>query len=212
MTYLERPSSTSRSKVVIVVAAIHAVGIYGIMHALGGILVHHDAEVRFQASSEPIERVIKADPPKPHDPMARQRHDPAEKPGAVELGKGPVIDTGAFPLDPGLPLDPPKPVQPAFEPKAAAPLGSPGTWAGEGDYPPGDLHAGHAGVTRFRVGIGSDGRVSDCTIVASSGWPGLDAAACRAVTMRARFRAATDERGQATAGNYASAIRWVMPN
>ncbi|MBU6268409.1 MAG: TonB family protein [Sphingomonadales bacterium] len=215
MTYLERPSSTSRSKVIIVVAAIHAVGIYGVIHGLGGILVHHQDEVRFAASSTPIDKPVAVDPvkPKSRDPIIRPPLDPFPLPVDLAPKDGPVIDFGPMqPFDPGPPVDGPTTVQPAFTPKAAAPLGNPEAWASEADYPPGDLHAGHAGVTRFRVTVGSDGRVGDCVILSSSGWPGLDAATCRAVAQRARFRAATDERGQTTTGTFASAIRWVIPN
>ncbi|MDE2405626.1 MAG: energy transducer TonB [Sphingomonadales bacterium] len=74
------------------------------------------------------------------------------------------------------------------------------------------MRAGHAGITRFRLSIGSDGRVTGCEVVAGSGWPGLDAATCRLVSARARFRPATDEHGAVTGGHYASAIRWVIPN
>ena len=53
--------------------------------------------------------------------------------------------------------------------------------------------------------------MSQCAIVRSSGFRGLDAAACSAVKKRARFRPATDENGQKVAGSYSNSVRWQIP-
>ena len=56
-----------------------------------------------------------------------------------------------------------------------------------------------------------DGRVADCQIVGSSGWPVLDAVACQKIAARARFAPATDSGGEAVVGSFTSNIRWVIP-
>ena len=104
---------------------------------------------------------------------------------------------------------PPKP--PAFIPRAATPRNAPGLWATPSDYPARDLREGNQGVTRFRLAIGSDGRVTGCAVIASSGFPSLDAATCDKVSRRARFDPATDETGARVPGSYSGSIRWVIP-
>lgn len=104
-----------------------------------------------------------------------------------------------------------EPARPHGQPKAVSPRTRPGEWANEDDYPAMELRMNHEGVVRFQLAVGSDGRVSSCTVVQSSGWPGLDAATCALVTKRARFNPAQDESGQPMAGSYSNAIRWVIP-
>jgi protein TonB len=79
------------------------------------------------------------------------------------------------------------------------------------DYPSRDLRQGNEGTTAFRVVIGSNGRVSACEVVRSSGHPGLDNATCEAVTARARFEPATDENGAKVVGTYSNSVRWQIP-
>jgi protein TonB len=98
---------------------------------------------------------------------------------------------------PGSELSPPAA---RFTPKAAAPLGDPARWVSPDDYPAGELRRGHEGTTRFRLSIGSDGRVSNCAVTGSSGWPVLDAATCTKLAARGKFRPATNEAGEKVAG------------
>ena len=58
------------------------------------------------------------------------------------------------------------------------------------DYPAGARAAGIEGVVGVRLGIGPDGRVSDCAVTANSGAASLDAATCRILRERASFRPA----------------------
>jgi len=163
-------------------------------------------------------------PPPPPPPT------PTPRPKATATPTRPVAPPTPFPLppmprptvapfDPGpvpLPLPTFTPsVQPtpavAFKPKAASPKNDPGTWVNQGDYPPRDQNEGNEGTTVFRVTVGTDGRVSACAVVRSSGHAALDAAACKAVKARARFAPATDESGQNVAGSYTNSVRWQIP-
>jgi protein TonB len=65
--------------------------------------------------------------------------------------------------------------------------------------------------TRFRQEIAADGKVQNCTITGSSGYPELDKATCDLITRRARFEAAKDETGARTSGSYTSSVRWELP-
>jgi protein TonB len=61
---------------------------------------------------------------------------------------------------------------------------------------PADLRKSRSGAQiTVRYRIGADGRVSGCTVIASSGRPDVDSETCRAITERFRFRPARDARG-----------------
>jgi protein TonB len=106
---------------------------------------------------------------------------------------------------------PSRPATADLKPTAAAPRNTPARWVTTDDYPSRDLRQGHEGTTAFRLVIGSNGRVSACEVVRSSGYPGLDAATCKAVTARARFEPATDESGARILGTYSNSVRWQIP-
>lgn len=96
-------------------------------------------------------------------------------------------------------------------PKAARPSNNAAAWVTTDDYPTREIRAGHQGTVRFELAIDPRGRVSQCMIVVSSGYPALDEATCRYVTRRARFEPATDADGERVADRYAGTIRWVIP-
>ena len=100
---------------------------------------------------------------------------------------------------------------PRFTPKNPVPRGRPGDWANANDYPSRALREEKEGVTRFRVSVGPDGRVTSCDITGSSGTPELDSATCSLVTRRARFTPATDGEGQPTSGSWGNSVRWQIP-
>lgn len=97
-------------------------------------------------------------------------------------------------------------------PSPAIPRGNPASWSSTNDYPTRALREERSGTTAFRVTVGVDGRVTDCTIVGSSGSPDLDEATCSNVTGRARFTPATDTEGNPTTGTYTNRIRWIIPS
>jgi protein TonB len=107
-------------------------------------------------------------------------------------------------------IDPPAPpaakkVEPA---RARANLAS---YVSDEDYPSSAVRNEEQGTTRFRLAVGPDGRVKDCTITSSSGSSALDGTTCRLMRQRAKFTPARNSDGQATADTVASAIRWVLP-
>jgi protein TonB len=64
------------------------------------------------------------------------------------------------------------------------------------DYPRAARDAGIGGDLTTRYVIGTDGRIADCRVVKSSGSAVLDAATCRIVTERFRYRPARDASGR----------------
>jgi protein TonB len=99
-----------------------------------------------------------------------------------------------------------------YTPKGPSPLNPPSSWATNNDYPSVSLRFEEHGISKFRVSVGTDGRVKACEIVKSSGSRRLDDAACRLVTSRARFEPATDRYGEKVVGTYSNAVSWELPD
>lgn len=79
------------------------------------------------------------------------------------------------------------------------------------DYPSAAIRAGEQGSVAFRISIGSDGRVTGCVIIASSGSESLDSATCRLLADRAVFWPARDRSGKPAADSLAGRIVWRLP-
>jgi TonB family protein len=92
------------------------------------------------------------------------------------------------------------------------PLGSPGDWVTDHDYPANALRNNIVGTSGFRLTISLDGTVSSCSITQTSGSAELDTATCTLVSQRARFEPSRDEEGQPVVSNYSNRVRWVIPN
>ncbi len=99
---------------------------------------------------------------------------------------------------------------PAIEPKPV-PTNNPGGWVTSNDYPARALQQERTGTSGFKLIVGTDGLVKQCTITSSSGSPDLDQTTCEAVTRRARFTPAKTKKGQAVEGIYLSRVRWEIP-
>ncbi len=63
------------------------------------------------------------------------------------------------------------------------------------DYPQSAIRNEEQGTTAVRLTIGTDGRVTDCSMTASSGSSALDSATCNILRRRARFTPAKDQAG-----------------
>lgn len=125
-----------------------------------------------------------------------------------------------------IPVSPPPvlvPTPPVYAPPPPPPPAVEGAWRPaqprmpliyyftEDDYPAVALRNGDEGITAFRLTVGTDGRVSDCTVTSSSGSTALDAATCRILRARARFSPATDGSGNPRESHVVSRARWVLP-
>ena len=120
----------------------------------------------------------------------------------VATGEDEGVGTVAFPT--------PTP-SPSFTAIRARPRGNPANWVTEIDYPTSAIRAEHQGRTAFRLSLDAAGKVTGCTITASSGWPVLDATACEKLARRAKFEAAVDNTGAKTAGSYVGSVNWRLP-
>lgn len=105
--------------------------------------------------------------------------------------------------------DPPvleaKTVKPA---RAKANLAS---YVSDDDYPSSAVRNEEQGTTRFRLAVGANGQVTECSVIGSSGSSALDSATCRLMKQRAKFTPARNSAGEPTSDSVTSAIRWVLP-
>lgn len=86
-----------------------------------------------------------------------------------------------------------------------------GDWFKLSDYPSDLQRAGKDGTVLFQLSVNTRGRVSNCVVTQSSGHAELDAATCKAVTKRARFKPAVDGDGKKHEGKYDSRVTWRIP-
>jgi protein TonB len=80
------------------------------------------------------------------------------------------------------------------------------------DYPAAARAQGLTGTARVRLDVAPTGRVTGCTILASSGTALLDAATCRLLSSRARFEPARDGAGKPVAGAVEVELPWSLPH
>jgi periplasmic protein TonB len=59
--------------------------------------------------------------------------------------------------------------------------------------------------------VGTDGRVSGCTVTTSSGNSDLDDATCRISKRSVRFSPAKDANGNPITSTYTLPVRWQLP-
>lgn len=89
--------------------------------------------------------------------------------------------------------------------------GNRSAWITNDDYPASSINAEEQGTVALTVQVDAAGRVTSCSVTASSGSPALDRTTCRLYAQRARFTPARDGTGQPTASSYSDRVRWVLP-
>ncbi len=150
----------------------------------------------------PPKQVELPPPPTAPPPIVRTQIAPptimAPPPPPIQIPRPPPI---AAPPPPP-PPPPPRTVEPA---RARTNLAS---YVSNDDYPASALRNEEEGTTRFRLTVGTNGRVTDCSVTSSSGSPALDSATCRIMRSRARFTPARDNQGNPTTDTYTSSITW----
>lgn len=214
MAYADQQMSGSKVTALIIVALIHIVVGYALVT---GLAYEGVRNVIKKVTTVDIKEPEKPKEPPPPPPKSLVAPPPIVAPPVkIDVAPAPVnIDvTPVAPPPPPVfvaPAAPPAPPPPRFTPKQPQPKGSPGSWATSNDYPSRALREEREGVTGFRVSVGTDGKVTDCSVTSSSGSPDLDQATCDNVRRRARFQPATDGEGNPTTGSYSNRIRWVIP-
>ena len=215
MAYADHSQTSSRTISLVIVALIHALLGYAFVTGLGMKYVKKAAE-----QLNVID--VKEEPPPPDEPPPPPPKPtdvpppPVVAPPAIvqTVTAAPVIQTAPVAPPPVFVTQAPPPPPPPPPPRAvqkAQPKGAPGSWVTSDDYPARALREERQGSTGFRLDIGPDGRVTNCTVTSSSGSPDLDAEACRLLPRRARFKPAVGSDGQPMADTFSSRVKWVIP-
>ena len=214
-----RQMSSNRTLAIVLVALVNGVLGYALVNGLAYNVIKQAAEdlKTFDVEDEPPPPPEK--PPPPPEDVAPPPQVAAPPPLVRTNTPSPQIVTTPVinPNPPSTPVARPAPPAPAAPPpprisQQAAPKGSlTGLFSGE-DYPPSAQRSGDQGTTAVRLTIGTDGRVSDCSVTASSGSSSLDTATCSIIRRRARFTPAKDQNGGPTTGSFSQRIKWVLPD
>ncbi len=216
MAYADQQMSGNKVTALIIVAILHVLVGYALVTGLA-----YEAYKKVKDVTAAVNIKEEKPPEEPPPPPPKQDTPPppivAPPPPISFNAPAPQIETVTTPPPVALPPAPvavpapPPPPAPRFQPVAARPKGNPGNWATTNDYPSRALREEREGTTGFRLTVGPDGKVVDCTVTRSSGSSDLDEAACSNIRRRARFEPAKDGEGNPTTGSYSSSVRWVIP-
>ena len=217
MAYADQQMSSSKIVSIALVILIHVLFGYALVTGLA-----YNAVKKVAEELDMIDIQEEEPPEEPEEPPPPPPEQPIEPPPVVTpppivtppAAPRPVIQQTpiAPPAPPPVVAAPPAPPPPPPPQRATPePRGNPGRWANQNDYPSRALREEREGTTSFRVTVNERGRVADCQITGSSGHADLDAATCKNITRRARFRPALDSQGNPVTGTWSSRIRWEMP-
>jgi len=204
MAYADQSMSGNKVAAIVIVALIHIFIGYALVTGLAyeaykkavqkvTTVEIKDDEPKEEPPPPPPEKKVEAPPPPVAPPV---KINVAPTPPDIQTvtvappPAPPVVIAGPPIVAPPAPA--PAPPAPKGATSAVQPRGNPGSWATDADYPQRALREERAGTTGFRVTVGADGRVVDCTVTSSSGSPDLDDATCKNVTRRARFKPAME--------------------
>jgi protein TonB len=217
MAYADNRMSRSRLTAIVIVAILHALLGYAFVTGLAyNVVKKVAADLKtFNVEEEPPPPEEKPPPPPPDQP---QQPPPVVTPPpivrtntmpppivATNIAPPPQMTVTAPPAPPTPPPPPPPPPPPRKVEPARAKANLPSLFSDE-DYP-----ACESGATGFRLEIGTNGRVTNCTVTSSSGSSALDSTTCRLLRSRARFTPARDNTGSPTTDTYSSRIVWRLP-
>ncbi len=218
MAYADQQMSGNKIIAIILVALIHV--------AIGYALV---TGLAYSAVKKAIERVTTVDieeevpeeeeppPPPPDDvppppPIVAPPPPIAFNPPAYNPPTVPEPPPPAPPLPRAAPPAPPAPPPPPSRARGVQPENQ-RSWQQRimDNYPARALRDEVEGTVGVRVTVGTNGRVSSCSVTGSSGSSILDEAACNDLTRYGRFDPALDDAGNPTTGSWATRIVYRIP-
>lgn len=215
MAYADHSQTGSRTVALVIVALIHVVLGYAFVTGLGMKYVKKAAEQLnvIDVAEEPPPPEEEPPPPPP-DQNVPPPPVVAPPPIVQTQSAPPQVYTVPTPPPVYVPSPAPPPPAPPPPPRAAVRAKAKGNFnslMSSDDYPSRALREERAGTTGFRLDIGADGRVTNCTVTSSSGHADLDAEVCRLMSRRARFNPAVGTDGQPMADTYPGRFTWVIP-
>lgn len=223
MAYVDSRTTQDRAKSIAGVVAVHGAVAYALVVGLqvSGVIVPDDTltgETVVEMPVEPPPPTPEVPPEHTSSPQSYVHVPPTKLDISTEMPPIDIVDIPLPPIElatnviPKPEIGPAEPARPAFDAVAPKPSNDPSRWVTTADYRSAWINRELTGVARFRVEVGTDGRVTSCTITGSSGHSQLDRATCDLVTSRARFEAARDGTGAKAAGSWSSAVSWQLPD
>lgn len=213
MAYADQPTMTPRKAV--------SIGLVILLHVLiGYAFVTGLAFNVIKKAAQDLKIVdVKDQPPppeqKPPPPPPQQQNVPpppivAPPPKMNVAPAAPVLDVAPAPVPAPPPIvlaPPPAAPPPPSQARGARPKNQ-SSWAAriQENYPSDAARMEKEGRVGVRVSIGTDGRVTGCTVTSSSGTASLDRAACDGMQRYARYDPALNDSGQPTEGSASTAI------
>ncbi len=94
--------------------------------------------------------------------------------------------------------------------RPATPVGSPGRWMVNADYPPAMLNQRNQGLVYFRLIVDDMGKPKSCHIQLSTRPKDFEDAVCNGIMKRASFEPALDAAGKPVASYYLNRVRFMM--
>ena len=227
MAYSDQQMSGNKMVAIIIVALIHVV--------IGYLLI---TGLAFEAAKQVVERVTTVDieeeeppepeeePPPPEEVPETAPPPPVAPPPPISVATNPPqvrtqtqipppappairIPPSAPVAPPAPPPPPPPPPPPAAPPVAASPRNAAGSWITTNDYRSSWISRGYEGTVSVTLTIGTNGRVSGCTVTGGSAPSELKSASCPLIERRARFNPAERD-GQPVTGQYRQTYQWRL--
>lgn len=216
MSYLAQKRKSNHPVAIGFVILLHALLGYAL---ITGLAVNVAKKLLEPIISKNVEELAppKEEPPPP--PPKLEEIPPYVPPPdvTIETSAPPPPTIATQSVAPSPPPMPPAPAPTAIAPPAppAAIPGTPVQWNGrstetsEDDYPDASRRAEEQGVTVVTVVLGPEGRVTNCAVATSSGFPRLDEKTCQLALRRWRAKPAT-QNGQPVATTVRRAVRWQL--
>jgi protein TonB len=210
---------------IFIVALLHALLGYALITGLAyNVVKKVAADLKtFNVEEEPPPPEEKPPPPPPDQPQTPppvvtpppivRTNTPPPPMVTTNIAPPPQMTYTAPPAPPAPPAPAPPPPPPP-PPKKVTPARAKANLASlfsDEDYPASAVRAGESGATGFRLEVGANGRVTNCTVTSSSGSSALDSTTCRLLRSRARFTPATDSSGGTTSDSVSGRIVWRLP-
>ena len=219
MSYAERKQmSSNRTAALVVVALIHL--------ALGYALVTGLAYNVMKQAAEDLKTFdVEEEPPPPEEEPPPPENEPQTPPPPQVAAPPPLVRTPMqLPTIQATPNPPPFVPTPVYRPAPPAPPAPPpvrrvepqsvvGSLQGlirDSDYPSSAIDNEEQGTVSVVLQIGTNGRVTSCSVASSSGSRALDSTTCRVLQSRAKFSPARDSSGNATTGSKSQRITWRL--
>ncbi|MEL6529097.1 MAG: energy transducer TonB [Pseudomonadota bacterium] len=226
MSYAQQQEGLTGTKLVALLIALAIVGGTGLVMVIG---------LAVSAVKEQIERVTTVDieeppPEEPDEPPPEQPQEtapppPVAPPPPISIAPTPpqIVTQQQIPppapvaleIPPPAPVaapaPPPPPPPPPSQARGVQPKGQ-SRWVARiiNDYPSRALRQEEEGTVGVRVTVGTNGRVSDCSVTSGSGSNILDQAACRSMKRYARFDPALNDAGNPITGSWSTRITYRL--